>query len=411
VNPMKESIQTVVIGAGQAGLAVSQCLRARGREHVVLERGRIAETWRSQRWDSFYLNSPNWATQLPGYPYRGPEPDAFASLREIIEQLEGYARSFGAPVREGVLVSRVRRNGDRFVVQTDRGEIEARHVVVAAGSYQKPNFTSLWSSLPPDVQHLHTSEYRRPAQLTPGAVLIIGSGQSGCQIAEELLAADREVYLAVGRCPWLPRRYRGREVMAWLQDLGIVDQTVDTLPSPEARLLCNFPVSGNDGGHDCNPPWLARRGAILTGRVEAIDGWKLRLGSGLEQVLAAGDAFVAEFKKKVEALVASSRLDVPAPEPEEEKTQASAIQTLDLREAGIRTVIGANGFRPDHSWIEGVQTDAQGWPVQHRGVSTVPGLYFVGLHWLHKRKSALLLGVGEDAEYVAGQISERAVAV
>lgn len=404
---MRESIDTVVIGAGQAGLATSYCLGARGQEHVVLERGRIGEAWRSQRWDGFYLNSPNWATRLPGFEYRGPEPDDFASLREVIEYLESYARSFASPVREGVDVTRVSRMGDGFIVHTLGGEIEARQVVVAAGAYQRPTFSSLWKALPPDITHLHTSEYRRPSQLPPGAVLIIGSGQSGCQIAEELLAAGREVYLSVGRCPWLPRRYRGREVMEWLQELGLVDQTVDTLPSPESRLLCNFPVSGNEGGHDCNPRWLARRGAILLGRVEAIEGWTLRIGSGLLESLRAGDAFVEDFKRKVDERVRASGMSVADPEPDEPNPPVTPIESLDLREAGIETVIGANGFRPDHSWIEGVETDAQGWPVQRRGVASVPGLYFVGLHWLHKRKSALLLGVGEDADYVAAQVAER----
>ena len=403
---MTERIDTVVIGAGQAGLAASYALTARRQEHVVLERGRVGEAWRSQRWDGFYLNTPNWATQLPGFPYHGPDPDAFASLREVIEYLEAYARSFGAPVREGIEVIRVFRKPAAFRVATLTGEIEARQVVVAAGAYQKPTFSALWKALPPGITRIHTSEYRRPSDLESGAVLIIGSGQSGCQIAEELLAAGRKVYLSVGRCPWLPRRYRGRELIEWMSDLGLADQTVDTLPSPEARLLCNTPVSGNDGGHDCNPRWLARRGAVLLGRVEAIEGSKIVIGSGLEESLRAGDAFVAEFKKKVDALVAAKGLRVSDPEPEEERAPVDSISSLDLREAGIGTVIGANGFRPDHSWIEGVETDAQGWPVQHRGVSSVPGLYFVGLHWLHKRKSALLLGVGEDAEYVAARVAE-----
>jgi len=401
-----ERIDTIVIGAGQAGLAASYALTARRQEHIVLERGRVGETWRSQRWDGFYLNTPNWATQLPGFPYRGPDPDAFASRREVIEYLEAYARSYSAPVREGVEVIRVTRQREGFRVVTSTGEIDTLHVVVAAGAYQKPAFSALWKALPPNVTHLHTSEYRRPSQLESGAVLIIGSGQSGCQIAEELLAAGRRVYLSVGRCPWVPRRYRGRDFMEWTVDLGLADQTVDTLPSPEARLRCNFPVSGNDGGHDCNPRWLVRRGAVLLGRVEAIEGSRLVIGSGLEECLRAGDTFVGEFREKVDAFVAERGLRVSDPEPEEERVPVDSVSSFDLREAEIATVIGANGFRPDHSWIEGVETDAQGFPIQQRGVSSVPGLYFVGLHWLRKRKSALLLGIGEDAEFVAARVAE-----
>lgn len=402
-NP--ERIDTVVIGAGQAGLAASWCLNRRGIEHVVLERGKVGETWRSERWDGFYLNTPNWTLQLPGFPYDGAEPDAFASLRETITYLERYAKSFDAPVRERMPVSRVRRDGARFRVETPTGAVSARRVVVAAGAYQRPTPAPLASRLPPEIASLHTSEYRRPSQLPEGAVVIVGSGQSGCQIAEELLLAGRGVYLAVGRCPWLPRRYRGRELMRWMVDAGLADQTADALPSPAARLGCNIPVSGNEGGHDCNPRWLARRGAVLMGRVEAIEGPVLRLGEGLSQNLASGDEFVAGFRKMADGFAAAAHLDLPDPEPDDEPVATPEIRELDLREAGVAAVIWANGFRPDHAWIEGVEHDPQGWPVHQRGVSPVPGLYFVGLHWLHKRKSALLLGVGEDAEHVVDAIA------
>lgn len=389
-----------MIGAGQAGLAASYCLAAQGREHVVLERGRVGESWRSQRWDGFYLNTPNWSLQLPGFHYAGADPDAFAPLSEIIAYLEDYARSFRAPVREGVEVTRIRRTGPRFQIETNGDPVTANTVIVAAGAYQRPTPTPLSKALPLNILQLHTSEYRRPAQLADGAVLIVGSGQSGCQIADELLAAGRKVFLSVGRCPWLPRRYRGREVVRWLLETGLADQTVDTLPSPAARLGCNPPVSGNDGGHDCNPRWLARRGATLLGRLESVEGRKLRIGSGLRESLAAGDEFLAAFRGRVDEIVSKLKLDVPDPEVPEAELPLHNITELDLHQAGIHTVLWANGFRPDHAWIEGIEVDPQGWPIQSRGVTSIPGLYFVGLHWLHKRKSALLFGVGEDAEYV-----------
>lgn len=401
-----EHVETLVIGAGQAGLAASYLLAARGRPHVVLERGRVGETWRSERWDGFYLNTPNWSLQLPGFDYSGPDPEAFAPLREIIAYLEDYAHSFDAPVREGIEVTRVGRDGTVFRVDTSKGPFTADVVIVAAGAYQRPTPTPLARALPPELFQLHTSAYRRPGQLPDGAVLIVGSGQSGCQIADELQAAGRTVYLSVGRCPWVPRRYRGREVLHWLVETGLADQTVDTLPSPEARLTCNAPVSGNDGGHDCNPRWLARRGAILLGRVEAVEGTRLRIGSGLRESLAGADAFLATFRRGVDDLVAKKKLDVADPEPPEQDVPLPEIAELDLREAGINAVLWANGFRPDHAWIEGLEVDPQGWPVQKRGVTSIPGLYFVGLHWLHKRKSALLFGVGEDAEYVVAHSVE-----
>jgi putative flavoprotein involved in K+ transport len=400
----RERIETVVIGAGQAGLSVSSRLARRGLEHVVLERGRVGETWRSQRWDGFYLNTPNWTLQLPGFAYDGPDPDAFASRLEVIDYLERYARSFEAPVREETPVERVRRDGGGFVVETPRGTFEARNLVVAAGAYQKPTPTAMSRAVPAGIQQLHTSEYRRPSQLPDGTTLIVGSGQSGCQIGEELLASGRRVFLSVSRCAWLPRRYRGRDMMRWMELSGMWEQTPDVLPSPSARLACNPPVSGNDGGHDCNPRTLARQGAILIGRLEGIEGTTLRLGRGLAESLAAGDDFVAAFKRGADALASAAGLDLPDPEPEDTVAPVREIPTLDLRDQGITSIVWANGFRPDHSWIEGVETDPQGWPVQTRGSAPVPGLYFVGLHWLAKRKSALFLGVGEDAAHVAERL-------
>jgi putative flavoprotein involved in K+ transport len=399
-----ERVRTVVVGAGQAGLATSYHLTQRGHDHVVLERGLVGETWRAERWDGFALNTPNWTLQLPGFDYSGPDPDAFAPLADVIGYLEGYAESIPAPVRTGVEVARVRRTDKGFVVATSEGELEATNVVVAAGAYQRPTPTSLTAQVPSDVFQLHTSKYRRPDQLPAGGVLVVGSGQSGCQIADELLSAGRAVYLSVGRCPWFPRRYRGRELVHWLIETGIADDTVESLPSQAARLTCNPPVSGNDGGHDCNPRWLARRGATLLGRVEGIENGVVRLGGALEESLASGDAFVAGFEQRVDELVLVSGLDVPEPEPHDPPAPVRVTTELDLRDAGIGTVLWANGFRPDHSWIEGVETDDQGWPVHERGVSPVPGLYFVGLHWLHTRKSSLLFGVGEDAAYVVDQL-------
>lgn len=395
-----ERIESVVIGAGQAGLAASYHLTQRGREHVVLERGRVGETWRSQRWDDFVLNTPNWGQQLPGFHYQGTDPDAFAPLAEVIVYLEDYARAIDAPVRSGMDVTRVRHGDGRFLVETTHGSLEASNVVVAAGAYQRPTPSPLAETVPDELHQLHTSEYRRPEQLPSGGVLVVGSGQSGCQIAEELLAAGRTVYLSVGRCPWLPRRYRGRELLHWLIETGLADDTVESLPSPAARLMCNPPVSGNDGGHDCNPRWLARRGAILLGRVEGIEDGIARIGHGLEESLAFGDEFVANVRRRMDEYVRAAGLDVPDPEPEEGQTPVEPLAELDLRGEGIGTILWANGFRPDHSWIDGVETDEQGWPVHDRGVSPLPGLFFVGLHWLHKRKSSLFIGVGEDAEHV-----------
>jgi putative flavoprotein involved in K+ transport len=404
-----ESVDTVVVGAGQAGLATSYYLSCDHRRHLVLERGRVGDRWRTERWDAFVLNTPNWAQRLPGFHYAGPEPDAFAPRDEVVGYLEDYARSFAAPVREHAAVTAVRRTtgGFGFRVELDGDAIAARHVVVAAGAYQRPTANPISELLPSDVQQLHTRAYRRPERLPDGAVLIVGGGQSGCQIAEELLAAGRRVFLSVGRCAWLPRRDRGRELVHWLLDTGMADETVDTLPTPAARLACNPPVSGNDGGHDCNPRWLAARGAVLVGRLTGVSGHTVRIADGLTDSLAFGDEFLATFRRRVDDYVAATGLDVPEREPDDPAEPLPTIEELDLRRDGIRTVLWANGFRPDHAWVEGVEIDAQGWPVHERGASPIPGLYFVGLHWLHKRKSSLFLGVGEDAEHVVATIAVR----
>jgi putative flavoprotein involved in K+ transport len=399
-----ERVDTVVIGAGQAGLASSYLLKQRGREHVVLEQGRIGDTWRTQRWDGFHLNTPNWGQRLPGHHYEGPAPDAFAPLADVIAYLEGYARDHDAPVRTGVRVTGLRPEADGWRVTLDGDELRAVNVVVATGAFQKPHLPNVAKSAPGEVLELHTSDYRRPEQLPAGGVLIVGSGQSGCQIADELLRAGRKVYLSVGRCPWLPRRYRGHDVLHWLLETGLADQTADSLPTPEARLACNPAVSGDDGGHDCNPRWLAERGAVLAGRVEAIDAHRVVFASDLDDNLAKGDEFVATLVARIDEHTRAAGLELPEESLRAEPRPPARVEALDLREAGVGTILWASGFRPDFGWIEAPVFDGEGRLLQTRGVSVLPGLYFVGLHWLHKRKSALFVGVGEDAEHVVSRL-------
>lgn len=408
---MTARLDTIVVGGGQAGLAASYHLTERGREHLVLERGRVGETWQSQRWDGFCLNTPNWAQQLPGYHYRGDDPDAFAPLAEVVEYLEGYSSSFGAPVREDVDVTGLRQEGDGYLVETQDERFLAENVILATGAFQQPTPRALGAESATDVFQLHTSAYRNPGQLPEGAILVVGAGQSGCQIADELLQAGRSVYLSAGRCPWFPRRYRGREIVGWALDIGLLDQTVDTLQSPAARLVCNPPVSGNDGGHDCHPRWLASRGAALLGRVRHIDGTRISFEPGLEETLLAGDTFVAELKRGIDAYIAAQGLTAPEDEADDEPPPpVPDTEELELERSGISTVLWATGFRPDYGWIHLPLADDQGWAIQQRGVTEYPGLYIVGLNWLHKRKSALFCGVGEDAEYVVAHLVSRGAA-
>jgi putative flavoprotein involved in K+ transport len=400
-----DRLETIVIGGGQAGLATSYFLTQRSREHVVLEQGRVADTWRTKRWDGFYLNTPNWAQQLPGHEYRGPEPDGFSPLADVVSYLQNYAEAIPAPVREGVRVTALRRLGDGFLVQTDDGALPAANVVVATGAFQRATPPQLVNGAPDSLLQLHTSQYRNPDQLAPGAVLVVGGGQSGCQIADELNEAGRATFLSVGRCPWFPRRYRGRELVHWALDSGLMDETVGTLPAPAAKLACNPPVSGNDGGHDCHPQWLARRGTTLLGRLTGFRGGTALFAPGLVENLAWGNEFVATLKRRFDDWALSAGMELPGEPPGEDPLPVTELEELDLRSAGIGTLLWANGYRPALDWIDPPILAEDGWPLQQRGVSVVPRLYFVGLHWLHKRKSALFLGVGEDAEHVVSQLA------
>jgi putative flavoprotein involved in K+ transport len=362
---------------------------------VVLEGARVGESWR-RRWDGFWLNTPNWTVALPGRPYPG-DRDAFMRRDETVRHLEEYAACFAAPVREGVRVERLARG---YVLDTSEGELEARNVVVATGAFQRAHVPPL------DVAatQLHSEDYRAPEQLPDGAVLVVGSGQSGCQIADELLRAGRRVYLAVSRCPWLPRRYRGKDVVQWMVEIGLMDETADKLPSPQARLACNPALSGNEGGYDCNPLTLARDGARLVGRVEGVEDGRLLFGGDLAENLQKGREFSAQIVGRIDAHVEASRNDVPAPDPPDEVPDPPGEPLRELDVAELGSIVWATGYRPDYGWIELPLFDALGWPAQERGVTEVPGLYFVGLHWLWKRKSALFLGVGEDAEHVVDHL-------
>jgi putative flavoprotein involved in K+ transport len=405
---MSERVDTVVIGAGQAGLSASYHLSRAGREHVVLERGEVADSWRNRRWDGFFLNTPKFTQQLPGFEYDGSDPEAFSSRDETIAYLDDYAASFSAPVRAGIEVTALRRVGDELEVETADETLRARNVVVATGAYQSPTPTTLAHQLPDAVVQLQTDDYRRPEQLPEGAVLIVGGGQSGCQIADELRLAGRTVHLSVGRCPWLPRHYRGREIIHWLVESGYMDQTVDTLPSPAFRLLCNPPISGNDGGHDCHPRWLEARGVSLLGRLAGVEGHALTLAPDLAESLAFGEELRARVLGAIEAHIAENGVDAAEREAEEPFAEVRSVERLDLRESGITTVLWATGYRPAFGWIELQLFDEFGWPVQRRGVTEAPGLYFLGLHWLHTRRSSLLFGVGDDAQHVVSHLVGRA---
>jgi len=408
---IKEQIETIVIGGGQAGLTMSYHLSRLGREHLVLERRRIAERWRSERWDSLMFQSPNWNIRLPGLAFQTNDPDAFASRDDIVGFLERYAAVIRAPVRSGISATSLRRKAGstRLIVETPAGLIEAKDVVIATGPYHAPT-----DPLPiaGTTLQLHSSRYRSPGALPPGAVLVIGSGNSGCQIAEELCLAGRQVYLSVSRHRRAPRRYRGRDLTWWQQALGEADATVEQRPDqPTSRLL-----TGAAGGHDVDLRQLAKDGVVLLGRVIGCNDNELAIAADLRGNLESGDASLADFLRRADEYAARNRLELSPsdelpqvlPDPKE---VANPVLTLEIGAADISTIIWANGFRYDFDWIDlpifDHGTGAARVPMHKRGITSLPGVYFLGLPWLHKYKSAHLHGVGEDAEYLAEQMKSR----
>ena len=406
---MPERIEVVIVGAGQAGLAVSRELTEAGIAHVVLERGRVGQTWRG-RWDSFCLVTPNWFLQLPGYPYEGDDPDAFMLRDEVVSYLERYAAGFEAPVREGIEVTALSSGPDGgFLLETSAGEIMAGTVVLSTGAYQRPHRPAGAAKLPEDLHQIDVEDYRNPAELPSGPVLVVGSGQSGCQIAEELHRAGREVFLACGRASWFPRRLGDRDLAWWGLETGFLDAPLSSLPSPAARLAANVQASGVGGGHDLHYRTLQKMGVTLLGHFLGAEGRHAHFAPDLGESVAWGDERNAQLMDLVRKLVAERGLPPPEiPEPEPLKTDAPE----ELNLTGFGAVVFAGGFRPDYeSWVRIPGAfDELGFPVHEEGASTVAvGLYFVGVHFLRKRKSSLLGGVGEDATIVARQITARRV--
>jgi putative flavoprotein involved in K+ transport len=402
---MSEAPQTVVVGGGQAGLSVSHELTAAGVPHVVLERGRVGQTWRG-RWDSFCLVTPNWNVQLPGHPYDRDDPDGFMPRDEIVAYMERYAAGFEAPVREGVDVTSLREGPDgRLLLDTSEGQIEASNVVLSTGAYQRPHRPTGAASLPHHLLQIDVEEYRNSDELPAGAVLVVGSGQSGCQIAEEVHLAGRDVFLACGRAGWAPRRINGHDLAWWLHVSGSLDDRVEDLPEPDARLWGNVQASGHDGGHDLHYRTLHAMGVTLLGHFLGADGHDALFAPDLQATVAWGDERHQKIMGDFRDHAAAAGLpweDLDPPEP----LDADPVERLPLSELGA--VVFTTGFRPDYeSWVDFPEAfDHQGFPLHRDGASTaVPGLYFVGVHFLRKRKSALLIGVGEDAALVAGQIA------
>ncbi|MEI4488358.1 MSMEG_0569 family flavin-dependent oxidoreductase [Frigidibacter sp. MR17.14] len=403
-------VPVIIIGGGQAGLSVSWYLCAAGIEHLVLERAKRFESWRHNRWDSFCLVTPNWQCRLPGWPYRGGDPDGFMLKDEIVDYLDGFADSFDPPLREGVEVTRVARLDDGYVVETRTGRFTAGQVVIATGGYDTPIEPAFARDLDPAIVQMHSRDYRRPSQLPDGGTLIVGTGQSGVQLMDDFHLAGRPVHLAVGPAPRSPRRYRGRDATDWLHEAGHYAVTIDRHPDPQKALSqTNHYMSGRDGGKEIDLRRYALEGVKLYGSVSGGAGTRLEFLPDLEKNLDDADRSYMGIRTQIDAYIAASGIDA-LEEPPFEKLWRPARETteIDMAAEGITSILWAIGFRPDYSWIEAPCFDERGKPMFHRGVTEVPGLYFIGLGWLNTWGSGRFLAIDEDSRYLAARITDRA---
>ena len=403
----KNSIDTLVIGAGQAGIAMSEHLSNLGIPHLVLERSRIAEAWRTARWDSLVANGPVWHDRFPGLEFDDLEPDAFASKEQVADYFVTYAQKFNAPIRTGVEVRKVTRNSDRagFTVETSEGVYEANRVVAATGPFQRPVIPPI-APADNEIHQIHSADYRNPAQLPEGAVLVVGAGSSGVQIADELQRSGRQVYLSVGAHDRPPRSYRNRDFCWWLGVLGEWDAPA----SKPGKEHVTIAVSGARGGHTVDFRALAKLGITLVGLTDSFEQGLVRFKPDLAQNLANGDQNYLSLLDAADAYITRNGLDLPEePEarfflPEPECVRNPVLQ-LDLAEAGITSIIWATGYAVDFSWLQVNAFDANGKPQHQRGVSSEPGVYFLGLPWLLRRGSTFIWGVWHDAKIIADHIA------
>jgi putative flavoprotein involved in K+ transport len=409
-RPDKTHYAVIVVGGGQAGLAISYCLKQRGIDHLIFEKQRLAHAWRAQRWDSFCLVTPNWQCQLPGFPYPGNDPHGFMKKDEIVKYVEDYAASFGPPLTEGVTVTRLgRQDSGVFDISTSLGDYTADQVVVAAGGYHTPTVPRMAERLSEDVLQLPSTDYKDPQSLPEGGVLVVGSGQSGCQIAEDLHLAGRQVHLCLGGAPRSPRKYRGKDVVDWLHQMGYYDMPIHEHPLRErVRAKANHYLTGRDGGREIDLRKFAAEGMRLYGRLQNVSGNRMEFRADLKQNLDQADAVAESIKTTIDNFIDKRQIAAPTEaryrpvwQPEQEPV------ALDYREAGIGTIIWCIGYRSDFGWIDIPVFDGKGYPGHQRGVTGIKGLYFLGLPWLYTWGSGRFSGIAKDADHVAECIEAR----
>ncbi|TGP27017.1 MULTISPECIES: NAD(P)/FAD-dependent oxidoreductase [unclassified Mesorhizobium] len=404
-------MDALVVGAGWAGLGVSHILAQSDMQHCVLERGRIGETWRTQRWDSFHFNLPNLYSVMPGDRYDGPEPEGFMSQAEFVALLEDYARRNRLPVHTGVSVTKLESSNGLFRVVTPEQTWQTKSVVVASGSLNRPRRPTSASTLTNGPAQLDASDYRNAGDLPAGAVLVVGSAQSGCQIAEDLILAGRETYLAASHIGRLPRRYRGHDIVVWMVKTGLFDVPRKDFVDPSGRVAAR-PMLG--ALHTISLQSLSAQGVVLVGRFVGADNGRLIFADDLIENIRFGDETSAQFKNRIDEFIKRNGLDAPAPIEDEAESVAPRlpgrpILSLDLIEQNISTIVWCTGFQGDFSWIDipGV-LDAQRQPVHEDGIAPVPGVYFAGLDFASTRRSGTVMAIDDEARRFVARISARA---
>jgi putative flavoprotein involved in K+ transport len=404
---LKSHYSTVVIGGGQAGLSASHYLTRHGVDHVVFEKKTVAHKWKSQRWDAFCLVTPNWQCQLPDHPYDGTDPHGFMVRDEIIAYVDRFVRKIDAPVFEHTSVTALERQGDMFRLETSAGSVTADSIVIATSLYSEPATPRAAERLPEDIVQVHTADYRNAAQLPDGGVIVVGSGQSGCQIAEDLHLSGRKVHMVTGNAPRCARFYRGRDVVDWLADVGQYDITIEHDGMTKKKHDTNHYLTGRDGGRDIDLRKFALEGMELYGRMSGVAAGKMVLEPNLKANLDGADRVYNGINALIDRHIAEKGIDAPEGsvyqplwQPETERTE------LDLKAAGITSVVWATGFSPDWSFVGLPIFDGNAYPVHRRGVTSVAGVYVLGLPWLWTWGSGRFLAVGKDAEHVVGHLAD-----
>ncbi|MEO1672089.1 MAG: MSMEG_0569 family flavin-dependent oxidoreductase [Cyanobacteria bacterium J06631_2] len=408
---MKKHYSVIVVGGGQAGLSISYCLKQKAIDHIVFEKNHIGYSWQQKRWDTFCLVTPNWQCTLPGYHYPGDDPDGFMVRDKIVEYIKDYAKSFDPPVKEGVEVFSVTKNNAQglFTIASSLGDYTADQVVVATGNYHQAKIPRIAEKFASEVLQLHSSDYKNPESLPEGEVLVVGSGQSGCQIAEDLHLAGKKVHLCIGSAPRSPREYRGKDVVDWLDKLGYYDLSIDEHANPESvRSKTNHYLTGRDGGHEIDLRQFALEGMGLYGSLEEIKDSSLKFKPNLRQNLDRADDVYESIRGTIDEYIERHNINAPIESSYQPIWQPEAeILELDYKENNITSVVWCIGYKADFSWVDVPVFDGKGYPNHDRGVTSVRGLYFIGLPWLYTWGSGRFSGVARDAEYLSDYIAKR----